>query len=250
MKRATVTVVAVTGFLLRLGLLIYGEWQDAHFQVKYTDIDYHVFSDAALNVLKDGSPYDRSTYRYTPLLSFLMLGNHIIHPATGKIIFILSDALVASCIYQILITRGIPPETAPWWTTLWWWNPFVATIATRGNAESIIAAFVLLSWWCLLKGRTLFAGALFGLAVHFKIYPVIYAVPFLRVLDEKYKTWRENVLNLPGQPKVVSPKLLRRQQNSLTLFQKCKKLLTKERLDFFGAAGVTFLALTGLCLWL
>lgn len=32
---------------LRLGLLLYGEYQDAHSALKYTDVDYRVFSDAS-----------------------------------------------------------------------------------------------------------------------------------------------------------------------------------------------------------
>lgn len=32
---------------LRLGLLLYGEWQDQTMAVKYTDADYYVFNDAA-----------------------------------------------------------------------------------------------------------------------------------------------------------------------------------------------------------
>ena len=32
---------------LRLGLLVYGAWHDLHLEVKYTDIDYDVFSDGA-----------------------------------------------------------------------------------------------------------------------------------------------------------------------------------------------------------
>ena len=34
--------VLLLGAAARLALLLYGEWQDAHFAVKYTDIDYVV----------------------------------------------------------------------------------------------------------------------------------------------------------------------------------------------------------------
>jgi len=37
----------ITSTLLRVGLILYSEWHDARSVVKYTDVDYHVFSDAA-----------------------------------------------------------------------------------------------------------------------------------------------------------------------------------------------------------
>lgn len=37
--------------VLRVGLIVYGEYQDAHSALKYTDIDYRVFSDASRYVL-------------------------------------------------------------------------------------------------------------------------------------------------------------------------------------------------------
>lgn len=38
------------GAVVRLILIAYGEWHDYKFDLKYTDIDYTVFSDAALHV--------------------------------------------------------------------------------------------------------------------------------------------------------------------------------------------------------
>lgn len=37
---------------IRLVLVLYGEWQDRNMLVKYTDVDYFVFSDAAAFVAK------------------------------------------------------------------------------------------------------------------------------------------------------------------------------------------------------
>jgi len=37
----------IAAALLRIGLIIYSEWHDSRSIVKYTDVDYRVFSDAA-----------------------------------------------------------------------------------------------------------------------------------------------------------------------------------------------------------
>lgn len=40
---------------LRVALIFYSEWHDAHSVVKYTDVDYRVFSDAARFLLNPSS---------------------------------------------------------------------------------------------------------------------------------------------------------------------------------------------------
>jgi GPI mannosyltransferase 1 subunit M len=90
--------------LLRLALLLYGLWQDAHSPVKYTDIDYLVFTDAARFVARGGSPYDRETYRYTPLLAWMLVptawGGRWFE--FGKVVFAAADLVAGWLLIRIL----------------------------------------------------------------------------------------------------------------------------------------------------
>ncbi|KAE9446245.1 hypothetical protein C3L33_21856, partial [Rhododendron williamsianum] len=94
--------------VLRLLLILYGEWQDTHMEVRYTDVDYLVFSDAASLMASGKSPYERTTYRYSPLIAFLVIPNSMIHRSWGKFVFSASDLLVGLFIHNILKLQKVP----------------------------------------------------------------------------------------------------------------------------------------------
>lgn len=179
--------LCIAAFLLRVGLLLYGEFQDAYMTVKYTDIDYIVFTDAARYITQGQSPYLRETYRYTPLLAMLLTPNIYLFKSFGKVLFASADLLVGYIIHRILVLRGMSSKNALKYDALWLLNPMVANISTRGNAESLLGVMVLGTLYLVLTRRYFYSAcALFGLSVHFKIYPVIYAVPLLCLLDDNY----------------------------------------------------------------
>lgn len=127
--------------------------------VKYTDIDYLVFSEAAEFVVQGGSPYLRSTYRYTPLLAWAMIPNILIHSSVGKWMFILADILIGISLRRILIKilSKIPQGSLRSWTgwnheilcnflvAIWLFNPIAMNVSSRGNAEALISLMVVLA---------------------------------------------------------------------------------------------------------
>lgn len=69
--------IATWALAIRItAILILSAFENVHAQsFVLTDIDYKVYSDSTLY----SSPYDRQTYRYSPLLSYLMIANYTIH---------------------------------------------------------------------------------------------------------------------------------------------------------------------------
>jgi phosphatidylinositol glycan class M len=241
--------LCLVAFLFRLLLLFYGEWQDANLTVKYTDIDYVVFTDAARYVTLDSSPYLRETYRYTPLLAILLTPNIYLFHAFGKCLFAAADLVVGYLIHQILILRGMPSKRALFFDALWLLNPMVANISTRGNAESLLGAMMLGTLYLLLTKSYFYYGAcLFGLAVHFKIYPIIYAVPLLIMLDE----------NTYGSDPVEWPQIMRSYQyyrfHLLDMLNQSResrvRRYMREIVLFFSPVRIMFGAVSAACFFL
>ena len=184
---------------LRVILFLYGLFQDAYSPVKYTDIDYLVFTDAARFVSQGRSPYERETYRYTPLLAWILIPTSWPGSAWfsfGKILFATSDLVAGWLIVRILqspLGGGMGVERALKYASIWLLNPMVATISTRGSSEGLLGVLVVGLLWAVTRRRIVLAGILLGLSVHFKIYPFIYGPSVFLSLESSSR--------LPESPK-------------------------------------------------
>lgn len=192
----------LVGTLLRLILLVYGVYQDRHSALKYTDIDYLVFTDASRFVAAGESPYARDTYRYTPLLAWMLVPTATWFFEFGKVVFALSDLLAGWLILRLLRSRGMEKSRAGAFAALWLWNPMVATISTRGSSEGLLGVLTAALVWAVERKRLRLAAVVLGVGVHFKIYPFIWAPAIVWWMDaerlgvpaKKAKTAAEKVL--------------------------------------------------------
>ena len=115
-------------------------------------------------------------------------------------------------------------ERALKFASIWLLNPMVATISTRGSSEGLLGVFVTALLWAVLAKQIPLAGFLLGFAVHFKIYPFIYAVSIVWFLDNA-KTERSE-----SNP-------------SKSLFEQMWSFLNSQRIYLAIYSLITFMAL-------
>lgn len=170
---------------IRILLVLVGGWVDKYSNgVDFTDIDYHVFSDAA-KLLNDGqSPYERATYRYPPLLAALLVPNAYFADF-GKILFCLSDAALVFEIYWYCKTFD-KKQHGLLYANMWAFNVATMCICARGSADSLTNYLVLVVLRLVLQLRTsnslvvgVGAGIAFGTLIYMRVYPIIFAPAFV-----------------------------------------------------------------------
>ena len=174
MKLPKTRIMIWLGLTARIVLLIVGIWMDRNTSVGFTDLDYKVFSDGAKYVLRGESPYQRHTYRYTPLLAYVMTLNHTFVEYFGKVLFVVLDVVAGLLINEL--NKGMTPETKSISMMLWFFNPLSIHLSTRGSSDIIISVLILATLYLLKKECLKLSAILYGLTVHFKIYPIIYCV--------------------------------------------------------------------------
>jgi len=190
------------GFIIRIVFILYGEHHDQFNALKYTDIDYHVFTDSAREVSKGGNPFDRHTYRYTPFIAWMMLPNVLMHFTAGKVIFSFLDCVTSRLIYEILLLDGQSNKTALKCCYFWLYNPMVIGVSTRGSAEAIMAVLILITLYLAKLKVTFLSGIFLGLSIHFKLYPIIYCLPIYLSLTNEFHSQSKLQLLLPNRHKI------------------------------------------------
>ncbi|KIW07350.1 hypothetical protein, variant [Verruconis gallopava] len=216
--------------VLRVFLLFWGLYQDATSAFKYTDIDYFVFTDAARFVSQRRSPYDRDTYRYTPLLAWILVPTAWSRAwfSFGKVLFALADIVAGYLIVVILRSSyRMPRGKALGFASIWLLNPMVATISTRGSSEGLLGVLAVALVWAVTQRRIVLAGFILGFSVHFKIYPFIYAASILWWLDDE----RRNVASTKGAHRKPTQKSV------------IQQVLNKDRVLFSCSSLFTFVIL-------
>lgn len=184
----------LVSLVIRVGFFLFGLYQDAYLDVKYTDIDYYVFTDASGYVYQGKSPYLRETYRYTPLLALMLVPTQFWF-GFGKLCFVLADLCTGVVIMKILRLQKLSNQRIINLSSIWFLNPMVITISTRGNAESLLIVIIMAFLYAFLTENLVISGLLAGLAIHFKIYPIIYIPSMLLVINDAnfVKNWKKLV---------------------------------------------------------
>ncbi|XP_076224869.1 GPI alpha-1,4-mannosyltransferase I, catalytic subunit [Nomia melanderi] len=175
----------LVAFLVRTTLMVYSNFHDETFNVPYTDVDYKVFTDAARHMVEGRSPFERDTYRYTPLLALLLTPNIFIHKDFGKTLFSFIDILIAVLIKRILSLQNCDERKKHICALIWLYNPFTIIISTRGNADSVAVLLVMLTLDLFLRDKYMLTGLLHAMSVHFRLYPIAFSLPMYLSLSKK-----------------------------------------------------------------
>lgn len=159
-------------------------------------------------------------------MAYIVIPNHLVHPMFGKILFATMDILCALLIWKLLslqIKREEFLKKIPLVDAICLLNPQTIVLSTWGSSDIIVLFLVLLTLYLVLSKKYVLGGIMFGLSVHFKIYPFIYSIPLFFFINRTHnllKSWSY----------LLSP---------LSLFK-------KDRITFFLASALTFIGLGGL----
>ncbi|EJD75120.1 hypothetical protein, variant [Loa loa] len=93
----------------------------------------------------------------------------------GKILFCAVDVAVGFLYFELSACRWTACKDKKSVVIFWLANPLTAIISSRGNADVLVCAVVLWTLYLLMRNQWRLASLVYGLlAVHVKLYPIIY----------------------------------------------------------------------------
>lgn len=116
-----------------------------------------------------------------------MVVNHWLDYNAGKIIFILVDVITGILMWRILETQNVNKKYLVFYAGYHILNPVCIILCTRGSNDNIIVLLVMLTIYFMLKRQYVLSAFFYGFSVHFKIYPIIYSLPFYLYIDSDKK---------------------------------------------------------------
>lgn len=174
-RKYSVERMLLVGFVIRLILVFYAAVHDYFIgHIKFTDVDYHVFNNGSKALFAGKSPYDDEEYRYSPIVALIFLPN-VLNPYIGKLMIIIADVLCGYLQYTINIQQGTQRLYSKAFLLLWLFNPFTISISARGSFEPMLVLLILTFLYSLVNNLNTFGGMMYGLAIHLKLYPIIYS---------------------------------------------------------------------------
>jgi hypothetical protein len=102
-RHANLQNTMLLGTALRIGLLIYGDYHDRHSSLKYTDVDYRVFSDASYFITHPTS--NNSAQGILARAMSWSLGEYVL----------IIDTYVLFLRSLLALTLELPIDTLPYW---------------------------------------------------------------------------------------------------------------------------------------
>ncbi|CCW68082.1 unnamed protein product [Phytomonas sp. Hart1] len=123
-------------------------------------------------------PFERTTYRYTPLLALLMVPSVLWLDAFGKLLFTMCDLGVLYLCERLLNHYSDSAYKRRLLEIFIAFNPVVLNISTRGNSDMLMTLINLIAMTLYDRRQYYAAAGVLGFGAHFKIFPIIY-VPSL-----------------------------------------------------------------------
>lgn len=124
--------------------------------------------------MEGGSPYDRHTYRYTPIIAYLMIPN-LYYEAFGKIMFSIIDLLTCLIMKKFINSTFL--------LNLWIFNPLTIQVSTRGSSDTLVVFLIYWMLYLIKKENYTLSALIYGFVVHLRIYPIIYCLPLYFFID-------------------------------------------------------------------